>query len=103
MRRVFQVSLMRRVFQVSLMIAVAFIAVAFLISPALAAKDGILVDKASVSKGFSAASTYVQIAAATTLIDPILGPDLDPNDAQWPTSIKECNPQGTDEGPFCTE
>jgi hypothetical protein len=85
---------MRKVFQVSLIIAAVFIVAVFLTSPAMAAGTGLLTDNASVSKGFSAAATYVQIAAvATTLINPISGgdPNVDSNCTVWP-----CDPCNLD-------
>lgn len=65
---------MKKIVVVGLMVVAAFVMATVLTSPAMAADKGILVDKASISNGFSAATTYVQLAQVSTTAGPRTGP-----------------------------
>jgi flagellar basal body-associated protein FliL len=83
---------MKKIVMVGLLIAVVLLIAAFLTSTVMAAekdvvKKGaaktILIDKTSVSGGFSPASTYIMLAAAEPPRT-VSGDDFDMDSSKWP-------------------
>ncbi len=75
---------MKKIVIVGLVVVAAFVMATLLSSPAMASDKGILVDKASISNGFSAAKTYVQLAQTATTFDPRSGPGPGPVFTPYP-------------------